>query len=137
MHGQLVIGDSHAVARRDDVDLRRLELDGVLDADDREGACLGQDLGQVAGAARVEVLRDDDRGRERVRQRLDQLRKGIDAAGRRADDDEVRICAASSAGRALRSCAPLRVGGRIGAVGWFSRPGHPDPPATFLHARRP
>ena len=51
----------------------------------------GEDLAEVARPARIEVLGDDDRGREVRGQAGDHARQGLDPARGRADDDELGL----------------------------------------------
>ena len=70
-------------------DLARPERGPLLDDPDRDAGVPAEDLGEVALAPWIEVLRQDHGHRQRTGQCPDQHAQGIDAAGRRADYDQL------------------------------------------------
>ena len=86
----LMVGDLRMAAGWQHEDRVRLEASVIVDRLDRERTVTTQDLGQMAGPARVEVLCDQDRHRHVGGQRPDHSRQRVDPACRRADDHELR-----------------------------------------------
>ncbi|XXU91230.1 hypothetical protein WME85_26990 [Sorangium sp. So ce1153] len=87
---ELVVGDLDVAARGHDVDDALLDGGDRGDGADGQLAAAAQEVGEVALPPRVEVLGDDDRGRERGPQAGDERAEGLDAAGGAADHDELR-----------------------------------------------
>ena len=79
---ELSLADIHEAIRRNDEDHPVLEGLPLLDHPDRERRVAGQNLVKVAGAARVEMLRDHDRRREVGRQARHEASERLDAARR-------------------------------------------------------
>ena len=84
-----MIGHLDVPIGRDHVDDARLERRMLADRLDAQRRAAIQDLLEVAGPGRVEVLGDHDRGREVGRERGDERDQRVDATGRGADHDQL------------------------------------------------
>src|SRR5262245_38620395 len=84
-----MIGDLDVPIGGYEVDDSVAEGDRALDGLDGEWAVPAQDLLEMAGARGIQVLSDDDRGREVCFKTGGQPDKRVDAASGCADDDEI------------------------------------------------
>ena len=85
---QGMVGDLDVAIGGDDIDDAGLERLIAADGAHRQHAAVGQDLAEVALAARIEMLGDHDRGRKVAGERGHKGEQRIDTARRRTDDDE-------------------------------------------------
>jgi hypothetical protein len=85
---QGVVGDFDVAIGGDDIDDAGLQWLIGTDRAYRQLAAVGQDLAEVALAARIKMLSDHDRGREVAGKRSHEGEQRIDTPRRRTDDDE-------------------------------------------------
>ena len=83
-----MITDLDIPIRRDHIDRSGYQWRLVSDRAHRQLAVARQDLAEMTGMARIEMLRENNRYREPGGQHRHQGRECFDAASRRADHDE-------------------------------------------------
>ena len=115
--------DDHVAVGRDDVDVVRLHPRLVLDLGDRHRGRPRQDLRQQAVVRRGQVLHQHEGHAGVDRQRAEQLREGLQPAGRGADaDDRERGAGSGAAAASARASATADGAGSVlggGAAGGF------------------
>lgn len=87
---QAPAGDDHLHLRRDQVHMVRLDVHAVLHEMNRERGVPGEQLVHHALEVRRQVLDDHERHPGVARQAVEESLDGVEAAGRRADADDVR-----------------------------------------------
>jgi hypothetical protein len=88
---QVALADLHEPVGGNDENHAVLQRLALLDHTHRQRCVAGEDLVQMTGPARVEMLGDDDRRRKVGRQARNDTRERLDAPSRRADHDELGL----------------------------------------------
>src|SRR4051794_19927040 len=85
-----MVGDFHVAVSGDNIDDAGLEWLVTANRLYRQHTAVGKDLAEVALAARIEMLSDDDRGRKVAGEGGDKGQQRVDTARGRSDDHQAR-----------------------------------------------